>query len=147
MKLTGKKLQSAHGARRTAGTVGRGHGSGWGTTAGRGTKGQRARSGGRRGLALFGSKTLIQSVPKLRGFQSLKKKPTTITLSRLQAAFADGTIITLKELAAARLIAGEKTAAKLVGNIKLEKKFTISGIPASAGARTAIEAAGGSVNA
>lgn len=147
MKLDGKKLKSAHGARRTAGTVGRGHGSGWGTTAGRGTKGQRARSGGRRGLALFGSKTLIQSLPKLRGFKSLAKKATTITLSQLQRAFADGTIITPKELVAAHLIVGEKSPVKLVGNIKLEKKFTVSGIPASAGARTAIEAAGGSVNA
>ncbi|OGH61855.1 MAG: 50S ribosomal protein L15 [Candidatus Magasanikbacteria bacterium RIFCSPHIGHO2_01_FULL_50_8] len=144
--LHGKTFKPKQGARRKSGVLGRGPGSGWGTTAGRGTKGQRARSGGRRGLLLFGSKTLIQSVPKLRGFKSLNVKPTTITLAQLQRTFSDGTIITRLELKTAGFTSSVKVPVKLVGNTKLEKKFTVNGIPTTVGAKAAVEAAGGSVN-
>lgn len=144
--LQGHTIKPKHGARKTSAAVGRGHGSGLGTTAGRGTKGQKARSGGRHRLAFFGSKGLIQSMPKLRGFKAVTAKAVTITLSQLQRAFADGTIITQEELFKADLIARLKLRVKIVGTTKIDKKFTINGIPASAGAKTAIEAAGGTVN-
>lgn len=143
--LLGHSIKSKHGARRTSAAVGRGHGSGLGTTAGRGQKGQRARSGGRHKLAYFGSKALIASMPKLRGFKSQHAKDVTITLNQLQRAFADGTIVTKEELLKAKLLVTAKKQPKIVGNTKLEKKFTISGIPTTAGAKAAIEAAGGSV--
>lgn len=137
-------LQPKKGSRRAPHVVGRGHGSGWGTTAGRGTKGQRARTGGRRGLKLFGLKASLQSIPKLRGFHSQAKKPVTITLTQLQRRGDGDTMITPAQLAAWGLIRTERTAVKIVGNV-LEKKLSVSGIPVSAGARKAIEAAGGSV--
>ncbi|MCX6781252.1 MAG: 50S ribosomal protein L15 [Candidatus Magasanikbacteria bacterium] len=143
--LTGNSLQPKHGARKTKRVLGRGHGTGLGTTAGRGSKGQRARSGGRHGLIVFGSKSLIQSMPKLRGFKSLAKKAITITLDQLQRTFADGTIITGEELVIGDLIVTPKTRVKIVGNTKLDKKFTIDGVAISAGAKAAIEAAGGTV--
>lgn len=143
--LLGHSIKPKHGARRTSAAVGRGHGSGLGTTAGRGQKGQRARSGGRHKLAFFGSKSLIQSMPKLRGFKSQHAKDVTITLAQLQRTFADGTIVTKEELVNSKLLVSAKKQAKIVGNIKLEKKFTISGIATTEGAKAAIEAAGGSV--
>lgn len=143
--LLGHSIKPKHGARQTKAVVGRGHGSGLGTTAGRGTKGQRARSGGRHKLKFFGSKTLIQSMPKMRGFKSQHAKLVAISLDQLQRAFADGTIVTREELAKASLIARPTTLAKIVASAKLDKKFTISGIPTTAGAKAAIEAAGGSV--
>lgn len=144
--LHAKPFKSKQGARKKPGVLGRGHGSGWGTTAGRGSKGQRARSGSRKGLKIFGSKNLIQSLPKLRGFKSLNTKAVSITLAQLQRAFADGTIITRDELVKASLLTSPKLSAKIVGNTSVEKKFTVSGIPTSAGAKSAIEAAGGTVN-
>jgi large subunit ribosomal protein L15 len=131
--LQGHTIKPKHGARKTSAAVGRGHGSGLG-------------SGGRHRLAFFGSKGLIQSMPKLRGFKAVTAKAVTITLSQLQRAFADGTIITQEELFKADLIARLKLRVKIVGTTKIDKKFTINGIPASAGAKTAIEAAGGTVN-
>lgn len=134
-----------HGARRRPSAVGRGSSSGWGTTAGRGTKGQKARSGGRHRLKAFGSKGLIQSMPKLRGFKSLQKKAVTVTLKQLQKAFADGTIVTREELIKAGFVKSVKTSVKIIGNAKVEKKLTIQEIPVSAGAQLALETAGGSV--
>ncbi len=143
--LLGHSIKSKHGARRTSAAVGRGHGSGLGTTAGRGQKGQRARSGGRHKLKFFGSKGLIQSMPKMRGFKSPHVKIVTITTAQLQREFADGTIITAAELKKVGLIARVSVKAKIVGNTKLEKKFTLTGIPTTAGAKAALEAAGGAV--
>lgn len=143
--LLGHSIKPKHGARRTSAAVGRGHGSGLGTTAGRGQKGQRARSGGRHKLAYFGSKSLIQSMPKLRGFKSQYSKTTTVTLDQLQRTFADGTIVTKAELLKVKLLIGARKGARIVGNTKLEKKFTVEGIPTTAGAKASIEAAGGSV--
>lgn len=144
--LQGHSMKPKHGARRKRDALGRGSSSGSGTTAGRGTKGQRARSGSRKGLMLFGSKTLIQSIPKLRGFKSMAKKPVSITLQQLQKHFADGTIVTTAELVKVSLIKTEKTPLKIVGNVKVEKKLTLQNLAVSAGAKSAIEAAGGTVN-
>lgn len=137
-------LKPKKGSRTAPHVVGRGHGSGWGTTAGRGTKGQRARTGGRRGLKLFGLKASIQSIPKLRGFQSLAGKAVTVTLTQLQRRYDDGTMVTPATLVEHGFVRTQRTRAKIVGN-KIDKKISVSGIPVSAGARTAIEAAGGSV--
>ncbi len=144
--LLGHSIKPKHGARRTRVALGRGPGSGLGTTAGRGSKGQRARSGGRHRLAYLGSKALIQSMPKLRGFKSQYPKMVTITLVQLQRTFADGTIVTREELAKADLIVNIKKQVKIVGNTKLDRKLTISGIPTTVGAKAALEAAGGTVN-
>ncbi len=137
-------LKPKKGTRRASHAVGRGHGSGMGTTAGRGTKGQRARSGGRRGLVLFGLKASIQTLPKLRGFHSLQTKAVTITLAQLRARLGDDTIVTSELLKKWGLVRTQKTRAKIVGNAT-DKKMSVTGIAISAGARKAIEAAGGSV--
>ncbi len=144
--LQAHTIKANHGARKKAGVVGRGASSGWGTTAGRGTKGQKARSGGSHRLTFKGSKALIQSMPKLRGFKSMHKKPVTITLVQLQKNFEDGTIVTHEGLIKAGLVVNAKRAAKIIGNTKVEKKFTVKDLPVSAGAQKAIEAAGGSID-
>ncbi len=136
------------GSRMKSFDVGRGTSSGLGKTAGRGYKGQRARSGGRHKLAFKGSKALIQSLPKLRGFKSMSGKPVTVTVSQLQKEFADGTVITAEALRTAGFVRGHANhTVKIVGNTKVEKKFTLQGVAVTAGARTAIEAAGGTVTA
>ena len=148
--MQGHSIKSKHGARKKPGVLGRGASSGWGTTAGRGTKGQRARSGGRHRLAMFGSKHMIQSIPKLRGFKSLAKKVVAVTVRQLQKEIADGTIVTHAELVKAGLLRTVKTPVKIVGGAmgaKIEKKFTVSGIPVTGGAQKIIEAAGGKISA
>lgn len=136
-------VQPRNGARKKGRCLGRGHGTGLGTTAGRGTKGQRARSGGRKGLKMFGSKAMMLSMPKLRGFKSFNKKQHTISLLQLQRLCEDGTIVSAAFLKDKGVISG-RTTAKIVG-VKIEKKITVQGLAVSMGAKKAIEAAGGSV--
>lgn len=142
--LESHSIKSKHGARRVKKNLGRGGGSGWGTTAGRGTKGQRARSGSRKGLKLFGVRSIVLSTPKLRGFKSGKLKAVTINLAQLQRKFDDGTIVTAAKLADAGFIKSTAESVKIVGS-KIEKKITIQKLPISAGASAAILKAGGAV--
>ncbi|HMR55458.1 MAG TPA: 50S ribosomal protein L15 [Candidatus Doudnabacteria bacterium] len=124
--------------------VGRGLGSGHGTYSTRGAKGQKSRTGHSKSPAAFegGRQPLVRQVPKSRGFKSIHENATAIKLDALNA-FNDGDEVTISTLKKHRIIANTVGKVKLLkGGIK--KKLVVK-VPASATAKTAIEAAGGSV--
>lgn len=145
MTLTLSSLKAAHGSRHRVKRIGRGGASGHGTTATRGTKGQRARQGGRKGLIQLGAKHFVSHLPKVRGFQSFKAQPEAVPVAAL-SAFAAGTTVTPKLLALKQLISSPNVVVKLIGGGKLAVKLTVEAHSATAGAKVAIEAAGGEVN-
>lgn len=98
MAINLNTIKPAKGSRQKSKRVGRGNATQKGTTAGRGMKGQRARSGGKKGLALRGFKQSLQKVPKIRGFNSIKAKRQTVTLSVLDRVCKDGDVVTPKFL-------------------------------------------------
>jgi len=138
-------LKPAKGSKTGTRRVGRGHGSGRGKTAGRGTKGQKARSGGRKGLRLKGLKFIVQRLPKLRGFQSRYGKEEVVTLRAIEKAFRGGGLVTPAALARQGLASGPHASVKILGSGELKAKFVVKGCKASAGAKSAIEKAGGAV--
>ena len=142
MKLN--ELRPAEGAHRSRHRVGRGVGSGWGKTAGRGHKGQKARSGGFHKLGFEGGQMpLHRRLPK-RGFNSMSRDAVAeVRLSELEGLQGD---VDLAALKAAGIVPRRALAAKIILAGKLTKKLAIKGdVKASKGARAAIEAAGGSV--
>jgi large subunit ribosomal protein L15 len=143
MKLN--DLKPAPGAKKTRHRVGRGVGSGWGKTAGRGHKGQKARSGGFHKVGFEGGQMpLHRRLPK-RGFKSLTRNDVAeVRLSELETL--DGADIDLGALKAAGIVPREALAAKVILSGKLSRKVTLKGdIRATKGARAAIEAAGGKI--
>lgn len=145
MSLSLNTLKSAHGSRTKSFRIGRGHGSGRGKTAGKGTKGQKARTGGRHKLKLKGLKQMLLGFPKTRGFQSRFPKARAIPLTRLET-FNAGSSVTLESLRGKGLMTRRDVSAKIVGSGKLTKALKISGVAVSATAKTAIEAAGGTIS-
>ena len=138
-------LKPAPGANKVRHRVGRGGGSGWGKTAGRGHKGQKARSGGFHKLGFEGGQMpLHRRLPK-RGFTSLTRNDVVeVRLSDLEAlAVAD---VDLAALQAAGIVSKKALGAKIILSGKLSKKLNVKGdVKASKGARAAIEGAGGKV--
>lgn len=149
MKLT--DLADNEGARKKFKRVGRGIGSGKGKTAGRGVKGQLARSGVS-GIRWFegGQMPLYMRLPK-RGFNKPNpEKFAEVNVGRLQTAIDAkkldaGSEINAAALVAAGVIRRELDGVRLLGTGELKAKITIAVVHASAGARAAIEKAGGSV--
>jgi large subunit ribosomal protein L15 len=138
------ELKPAPGAKKERHRVGRGVGSGWGKTAGRGHKGQKARSGGFHKLGFEGGQMpLHRRLPK-RGFNSPTRDDTAeVRTSELQAMQA--VEIDLAALKAAGLVSRKALAAKVILSGKLERKVALKEIQVSKGARAMIEAAGGSI--
>ena len=138
-------IKPADGAKKPRRRVGRGIGSGLGKTSGRGHKGQKSRSGGYHKVGFEGGQMPLQRRLPKRGFKShLLQYNAEVTLGELQhLGAAEVDMLTLKQ---AKLI-GEKTrVVKIIKNGELSIKVAISGgILANAGAKAAIEAAGGSV--
>jgi large subunit ribosomal protein L15 len=142
MKLN--ELSPADGARRPRHRVGRGGGSGWGKTAGRGHKGQKARSGGFHKVGFEGGQMpLHRRLPK-RGFNSMSRDAVAeVRLADLSRLDGD---VDLAALKAAGIVPRAALGAKIILAGKLAKKLAVKGdVKASKGARAAIEAAGGSV--
>jgi large subunit ribosomal protein L15 len=139
-------IKAPAGARSPRHRVGRGIGSGWGKTAGRGHKGQRARAGGYHKIGFEGGQMpLHRRLPK-RGFKSLTRAlVATIRLSDLER-LKDETI-DLAALKRAGLAASLALSARIVRTGEIKRPIKVQGVAASAGARAAIEAAGGSVAA
>lgn len=127
--------------------VGRGPGSGKGKTSGRGTKGQRARSGGSRGLALKGMKRMLLRIPKSRGFTSQRARPATVTLEQLERWFRAGETVTEAIMKKRNLIPLKAGGVRIVQTGALKKALKLYGIRATDGAAKAIENAGGSLEA
>ena len=143
MKLN--TLKPADGARTERKRVGRGIGSGLGKTAGRGHKGSFARSGKGKIKAGFegGQMPMQRRLPKI-GFASLKKKDTAEVLL-YQLDKLDAGTIDFAALRAAKLVPSTAKQAKVVKKGEVTKKFVLQGLLATAGAKAAIEAAGGQV--
>lgn len=138
-------LKPKKGSKFSTRRLGRGPGSGRGKTAGKGTKGQKARTGGRNKLRLMGMKMIIRRIPKLRGFKSHHAKDKSVTLRELQTAFPQGGIVTRAELHKRGIIPSANTQVKVVGKMELVRKLTLKGLKVSAGSKEAIVKAGGSV--
>ena len=138
-------LQPADGARKERTRVGRGIGSGLGKTAGRGHKGSFARSGKGKIKAGFegGQMPMQRRLPKI-GFRSKISKDTAEVLL-YQLEKLDVTEVDFAALKAAKLVPSTAKQAKIVKKGELTKKFVLKGVLATAGAKAAIEAAGGSV--
>jgi large subunit ribosomal protein L15 len=138
-------LKPAPGAKKDRHRVGRGGGSGWGKTAGRGHKGQKARSGGFHKIGFEGGQMpLHRRLPK-RGFHSLTRADIAeVRLSELEALQV--TDVDLAALQAAGIVARSALGAKIILSGQLSKKLNIKGdVKVSKGARAAIEGAGGTV--
>jgi large subunit ribosomal protein L15 len=142
MELNG--IKPADGAKHAKRRVGRGIGSGLGKTAGRGHKGQKSRSGGGPAVGFEGGQMpMHRRLPK-RGFKSAQLKfNAEITLSTLEAlGAAEVDVLTLKQ---AGLVGQIATVVKVINTGALTKAVKLTGIGATAAAKVAIEAAGGSV--
>ncbi len=136
-------LAPAEGAVKDVKRIGRGHGSGQGKTAGKGHKGQNARSGGGVRPGFEGGQTrLARRIPK-RGFNNVfAAKYTAINVSDLEK-FVDGTVVDTELLIAAGIVKNEGNGIKVLGNGELTKKLTVKAAAYSASAKEKIEKAGG----
>ena len=137
------ELQPAEGSKFKAFRKGRGHGSGNGTTAGRGHKGQNARSGGgvRPGFE-GGQMPLYRRIPK-RGFKCINSKEiVAINLVHLNV-FEDGAVVDIEALKSKGLVSNPRDGVKILGNGELTKKLTVQVNYYSQSAKEKIEAAGG----
>jgi large subunit ribosomal protein L15 len=126
--------------------IGRGPGSGWGCTAGRGNNGAQCRSGYSQKLYMDGGQmSFIRRIPK-RGFTNhiFKRTWSFVNLSDLNQ-FADGDVVTPEECLKRGIIPSLRSGLKVLGTGKLEKKLTIKAHRASKSAAAAIEAAGGTL--
>lgn len=139
------QLKPSPGATHARKRIGRGHGSGQGTTAGKGTKGQKARAGGgvRPGFE-GGQLPIIKRLPHKRGFTNIFRVEYTVVNVGMLERFDDGTEITPERLAEAGLIDSAKHLVKVLGDGDLTKKLTVHAAKFSATARSKIESTGGS---
>ena len=135
-------LKPDAGSRKTGKRVGRGPGSGLGKTCGRGVKGQKSRSGGYHKVGFEGGQMPLQRrLPKF-GFSSrVGRYSAEVRLHEL--ARVNNEVIDLPALIAAGVVPYQTRVAKVINSGKLEKAVTLKGVKATAGARAAIEAAGG----
>jgi large subunit ribosomal protein L15 len=139
-------LKPAQGSKSARHRVGRGIGSGWGKTAGRGHKGQKARAGGYHKVGFEGGQMpLHRRLPK-RGFTSMSRRYVEVVrLHDLQKLGADE--IDLMVLKQAGVVSALAIDARLIKSGELSRKVTVRGIGVTKGAKAAVEAAGGSVAA
>ncbi|MFO1441997.1 50S ribosomal protein L15 [Bacillus sp. Bva_UNVM-123] len=143
MKL--HELKPAEGSRQERKRKGRGIGSGNGKTAGKGHKGQNARSGGGVRPGFEGGQTpLFQRLPK-RGFTNINRKEYAIVNLDTLNRFEDGTEVTPELLIETGVVSNEKAGIKILAKGKVEKKLTVKAHKFSSAAKEAIEAAGGSL--
>jgi len=137
-------IKPADGAKRARRRVGRGIGSGLGKTAGRGHKGQKSRSGGYHKVGFEGGQMPLQRRLPKRGFKSaslrFNAEVTLTALERLGAAEVD--LLTLKQ---AGLVGELAKVVKVIKSGEIKRAVKLNGIGATAGAKAAIEAAGGQV--
>lgn len=133
------------GARRSIKRLGRGQGSGQGKTAGKGHKGQNARSGGGVAIGFEGGQTPIYKTLPKRGFTNFARlEYAIVNLSDLNK-FEDGTNVNFDLLKQAGIVKKKLDGLKVLGNGKLEKKVNVTCNKISKSAKEAIEKAGGTV--
>lgn len=137
-------LSPAPGSKTGRKRVGRGIGSGFGKTAGRGHKGQKARTG--KGIMPGfegGQMPLQRRLPKFGFTSHIKMVSAEVRLSELKAV--EGDVVDLASLKAANIIRGDMARAKIVLSGGITRALTVKGVALTRGARAAIEAAGGKV--
>lgn len=138
------ELSPGDGAKKDGKRLGRGHSAGQGKTCGRGQKGQHARSGGYHKVGFEGGQMPLQRrLPKV-GFNSRMAK-NTAELRLHELAIPTDDIIDMDCLKKLHLVPAKVTKVKVIKSGKLDKAVKVSGLAVTKGARTAIEAAGGSV--
>ena len=143
MKLN--ELKPNEGSRRNRKRVGRGTSSGYGKTAGRGQKGQLARTGGKTRLGFEGGQMpLFRRMPK-RGYKNINCKEYAIVKLDDLNKFEDGSEVTVESLKDNGLVKKELSGVKLLGKGELKVKLTVKVNKVSASAKQAVEAAGGTV--
>ena len=144
MKL--HEMKYTEGARKSnTKRLGRGQGSGHGKTAGKGHKGQNARSGGGVRLGFEGGQTpLFRRLPK-RGFTNINRKEYAVVNLDALNRFEEGTEVTPALLIETGVVSKERSGIKILGNGTLDKKLSVQAHKFSASAKEAIENAGGSV--
>ena len=135
-------LKPAAGSNKDSFRRGRGHGSGNGKTAGKGHKGQKARSGAPRPGFEGGQMPLYRRIPK-RGFKCINSKDIVgINISALER-FDNGAEVTVATLVEEGIVKNPRDGVKILGNGELTKKLTVKANAFSAGAKEKIEALGG----
>jgi large subunit ribosomal protein L15 len=137
-------IKPAAGAKQGRRRLGRGIGSGLGKTAGRGHKGQKARSGGYHKVGFEGGQMPLQRRLPKRGFAS-RKRDTAVQVRLGALNGTPGEAFDLEALKAAGLVARRALAAKVILAGKIERPVKLKGVRATKGAKAAIEAAGGAV--
>ncbi len=143
LKLELQDLVAVEGSKHSKRRIGRGHGSGWGKTAGKGHKGQNARSGGgvRPGFE-GGQMPLQRRIPK-RGFNNIfAKKVIAVNVSELER-FEDGSVVDANELISIGLVKRDFDKIKILGNGNLSKKLTVKAQLFSKSAVEKIQSVGG----
>ena len=139
-------IKPAEGSKQARRRVGRGIGSGLGKTAGRGHKGQKSRAGGYHKVGFEGGQMPLQRRLPKRGFKSAQLKYNgEVTLTDLERLGDDE--VDLLTLKAAGLVREIVKLVKVIKSGELSRKVVLKGIGATAGAKAAIEAAGGAVEA
>ena len=137
------ELSPAPGSVKPAYRKGRGNGSGNGKTAGRGHKGQKARSGGGVRIGFEGGQMPMTRTTPKRGFHNIFAKPLEIINLSALNRFEDGVTVNAEALLAKGILSKCKYGFKVLGNGSVEKKVTVQASAFSASAKEAIEAAGG----
>lgn len=145
MTLSLHALRPGFGAKKDKKRVGRGLGS-KGTTAGRGQKGQSSRAGAS-GLQRIGSRHMMLSTPKLRGFKALVPGAQVVNLADLSGSFVAGEVVTPRTLFKKGLIRDAKKDVKILGVGELTHMVMVKGCRVSGTAQAAIEKAGGKIEA
>lgn len=142
MKL--HELSPAEGSKKAARRIGRGHGSGWGKTAGKGHKGQKARAGhGMRPGFEGGQMPLQRRIPK-RGFNNIfAKEIVAVNVGTLERKFENGATVDIDALVKAGVVKGSFDGVKILSNGSLTKSLTVKATAFSKSAKEKIEAAGG----
>ncbi len=142
MKL--HELSPVDGSKKSVKRIGRGHGSGWGKTSGKGHKGQKARSGGSIRPGFEGGQMPLQRRVPMRGFNNIfRKKIVALNLKQLETKFDNGAVVDLDALRNAGLVKNSFDGVKILGNGELTKSLTVKVDGFSAAAKEAIEKAGG----
>ena len=143
MEMRLDELKPPRGAKKKAKRVGRGPGSGQGTTAGRGNKGQRSRSGGGVPPGFEGGQMPLQRRLPKRGFHNPFRKVFAEINVRDLELFAADSVVDEEVLRQSGLVRGQFDGVKLLGDGEIDKPLTVKVDRCSAGARQKIEAAGG----
>lgn len=142
------ELRPPSGAHRKRRRIGRGLGSGRGTTAGKGTKGQNARAGG--GVPAYfegGQLPLVKKLPYKRGFRNVNRVEYKAVNLQDLAAFAAGSTVDIAALVAGGVLKNDRERVKVLGTGELDRPLTVRAHRFSASARQKIEAAGGACHA